>query len=66
MSMVEVGSGLPPVEAVSESITIEIIDPCPTTTILSNPVPDMAADIGFFDQKNLFNYNWPWLDLVDQ
>jgi len=54
------------VYATTDLITIQILDPCPNTYILSNPVPGFAADIGFFDQKNLFNYNWPWMDFVDQ
>ena len=51
--------------AVSDEIRIAVTDPCPFSSILSNPVPNLAADIGGFDQKNLRNYDWPWADHVD-
>ena len=35
------------------------------TQIMSSPVPDMTADIGQFDTKNLRNFAWPWADTVD-
>ena len=50
---------------VSDPINIAVTDPCPFTRILSRPLPGLAADIGFFDQKNLRNHGWPWADDVD-
>ena len=29
-------------------------------------MPNFSADIGYFDQKNMRNYDWPWVDYVDQ
>ena len=54
-----------PVLATSEPVTIEIVDPCPSTEILTKDVPNLAADIGYFDQRNLRNFEWPWMDSVD-
>lgn len=51
--------------ASSNPIQVDIDNPCPMTQIMSNPVPDMAADIGGFASENLRNYAWPWADTID-
>lgn len=34
---------------ISEPIRIAVTDPCPFTNILTNPLPNLKADIGYFD-----------------
>ena len=47
-------------------MTLTITDPCLTTTILSRPVPNIAADIDKEFSLNMKNFEWPWKDAVDE